>query len=104
MTAIKTGLIFTGFALLLSACATVVAPDADTAQDNSPSARMANPASLNCLQQNGKLQTVKTSQGETTYCLLPSGKKCEEWDMFRGNCPVRTVNANRKFGNQSKHD
>ena len=104
MTAIKTGLIFTSFAFLLSACATVAAPDAPKTQDNSPSARMANPASLNCLQQRGKLQTLKTSQGEVTYCLLPSGKKCEEWDMFRGNCPVRTVNANRKFGNQSTND
>ena len=104
MTAIKTGLIFTTLALLLSACASVSAPADNNAQDNSPSARMANPASLNCIQQNGKLQTVRTSQGEVTYCLLPGGKKCEEWDMFRGNCPVRTVNANRKFGNQSKND
>ena len=101
MIALKTGLISTTFACLLTACAS--APT-DTPAANSATARMANPASLNCIQQKGKLQTVKTAQGEVTYCLLPSGKKCEEWDMFRGNCPVRTVNVNRNFGNQSKHD
>ena len=81
-------------ALTLSACA--VAPP------SAPSggvARTANPASMNCLQNRGTLETVQTPQGEQTYCLLPGGKRCEEWDMFRGNCPTRTVNVKmKKFG------
>lgn len=62
-------------------------------------ARAANPASMNCIQQKGTLQIERNAQGEIAYCLLPSGKRCEEWDMFRGNCPTRTVNVGlKKFG------
>lgn len=64
-------------------------------------ARAASPASLNCLQNHGRLETHRTPEGERTDCVLPSGKRCDEWEMFRGNCPVRTVNADgihRLFG------
>ena len=80
--------------VLLSACASTppqpLAVDAHTA-------RSANPASLNCLQNHGKLEIRQTPEGEKADCLLPSGKRCDEWEMFRGNCPTRTVNANMSF-------
>lgn len=80
--------------LLLSACAAT--PQASSPQG---SIQGANPASLNCLQNQGRLETVHTPQGAVTYCHLPGGKRCEEWDMFRGNCPTRTVNVKmKKFG------
>lgn len=60
-------------------------------------ARAASPASLNCLQNHGKLEVHQTPEGEKADCLLPSGKRCDEWEMFRGNCPTRTVNANMGF-------
>jgi hypothetical protein len=60
-------------------------------------ARAANPASLNCLQNHGKLEIHQTPEGEKADCLLPSGKRCDEWEMFRGNCPTRTVNASMGF-------
>lgn len=91
-------------ATALSACtvvAPVVAPDPKpaTIATDPTAARAANPASMNCIQQKGVLQIEHTSQGEVAYCLLPSGKRCEEWDMFRGNCPTRTVNVGmKKFG------
>lgn len=83
-------------AVALSACA---ATPPSSPLPKSGAALTVNPASMNCLQNHGTLQTVQTPQGEQTYCLLPGGKRCEEWDMFRGNCPTRTVNVNmKKFG------
>jgi hypothetical protein len=60
-------------------------------------ARAASPASLNCTQNHGKLEIYQTPEGEKANCLLPGGKVCDEWEMFRGNCPTRTVNANMGF-------
>ncbi|MBU0654278.1 MAG: DUF333 domain-containing protein [Gammaproteobacteria bacterium] len=90
--------------LNLHACTVVApaiapAPKADMTLTNPAIARAANPASMNCIQQKGTLQIERNAQGEIAYCLLPSGKRCEEWDMFRGNCPTRTVNVGlKKFG------
>ncbi|MBK8451729.1 MAG: DUF333 domain-containing protein [Thiofilum sp.] len=46
---------------------------------------MGNPASINCIKQGGKLQIV----GSVGYCQLPNGVKCEEWALFRGECPAK---------------
>jgi putative hemolysin len=89
----------TGFtltiAITLSACAST--PPAPIPVDPN-AARAASPASLNCIQNHGKLEIRQTPEGEKADCLLPSGKRCDEWEMFRGNCPTRTVNANGIFG------
>lgn len=76
-------------ALTLSACATPPAPTASVSVQPASASAALSPASMNCIQNNGTLRT----EGNTTWCLLPGGKRCEEWDMFRGNCPTRTVNA-----------
>jgi len=47
---------------------------------------LANPASTNCIDHNGSLQIVDTSEGQVGMCALPSGKVCEEWAYFRGEC------------------
>jgi len=44
---------------------------------------MANPASVHCIKSGGKLDMVKTAEGETGYCTLPSGERMEEWALFR---------------------
>lgn len=44
---------------------------------------MANPASVHCIKQGGKLDIVKESDGEVGYCTLPSGERIEEWSLFR---------------------
>ncbi len=82
--------------LLLGGC-TYIAPAKPESTHFGPRAeRAASPASLNCIQNNGKLEIIQTPSGEKGYCLLPDGKRCDEWEMFRGNCPTRTVNANLK--------
>lgn len=44
---------------------------------------MANPASVYCVKQGGKLAIVKEAAGEVGYCTLPSGERTEEWTLFR---------------------
>lgn len=53
-----------------------------------PAVGMANPASVNCIQKGGKLQMVNTPAGQAGYCTLPNGVRCEEWALFRGECPA----------------
>jgi hypothetical protein len=55
---------------------------------------IANPASVNCGKQGGVL-TIETGPGGGQYgvCSFPSGKQCEEWAMFRGECPVGGVDV-----------
>jgi putative hemolysin len=45
--------------------------------------QMANPASTNCVDQGGTLTITPDQVG---MCKLPSGKTCEEWALFRGEC------------------
>lgn len=85
---LTTGLVMT-VTLALSACATAPQPQ----PVDKHAARAASPASLNCLQNNGRLEVHHTPEGEKADCILPSGKRCDEWEMFRGNCPTRTVNV-----------
>ena len=50
-------------------------------------AGLANPASVNCLDQDGFLFIVQARDGgEYGMCQLPSGKFCEEWALFREEC------------------
>lgn len=47
---------------------------------------MANPASVNCIKVGGKLILQSTSPSDVGMCQLPSGKVCEQWALFRGEC------------------
>lgn len=86
-------------ALLVAACGTAPNPKPST-HVPPQAARAANPASLNCIQNGGKLEIYRMPNGdERADCILRDGKRCDEWEMFRGNCPTRTVNAGlQKFG------
>ncbi|MGX5089134.1 putative hemolysin [Enterobacter sp. UPMP2052] len=44
---------------------------------------MANPASVHCIKQGGRLDIVKESGGEVGYCTLSSGERIDEWTLFR---------------------
>ncbi len=50
---------------------------------------MANPASQNCLDLGGKLD-IRTGDdgGQVGYCTLPDGTECEEWALFKKECPA----------------
>lgn len=53
---------------------------------------IANPASTNCVQQGGK-STIQTKEDGSQYslCYFDDARACEEWAMFRGECPVGGV-------------
>lgn len=49
---------------------------------------LANPASQNCLDLGGQLSMRKNENGEYGVCLFEDNRQCEEWALFRGECPV----------------
>lgn len=61
----------------------------------SPTARVtqaagiANPASVYCLEKGGRLTIRKRGDGgEYGICTFTDGRQCEEWALWRGECPV----------------
>jgi putative hemolysin len=54
-----------------------------------PPAQLANPASANCVEQGGVLLISKRGDGgEFGLCNFEDNRACEEWALFRGECPV----------------
>ena len=51
---------------------------------------IANPASVYCIEQGGKLEIRKTANGEVGYCHLPDGRIIEEWAFFRSGTTDKT--------------
>ncbi len=52
-----------------------------------PEAGIANPASVYCEKQGGKLEIrTDSSGGQVGICVFPNGSECEEWAYFRGEC------------------
>lgn len=48
-----------------------------------------NPASKNCIEKGGTLQILKRGDGgEYGVCFFEDNRQCEEWALFKGNCPV----------------
>ena len=77
----KTLTILMLMAFLLSACAVknVQPPNL---------INMANPASTNCEKVGGKVE-IKTRPdgGEYGVCVFSDNRQCEEWALYRGECP-----------------
>lgn len=58
-------------------------------QSPSPSTTLANPASVNCGKVGGKLFIQKDGTGnEYGLCDFGDNMQCEEWALYRGDCPV----------------
>lgn len=50
---------------------------------------LANPASVNCTQKGGQLQTqTRPDGGQYGLCFFEDNYACEEWALFYGDCPV----------------
>jgi hypothetical protein len=62
-----------------------------------PRVGIPNPASVNCGKQGGSLELRPSANGGSYgVCLFSGGRECEEWAMFRGECPVGGVPITRK--------
>lgn len=85
---IRSSLVMSLMALSLSACAQAAGP-ADP-----PSVGMANPASVHCVRQGGRVDIRNGPGGQYGVCVFQDGRQCEEWALFRdGRCvaaPART--------------
>jgi putative hemolysin len=50
-------------------------------------ALIANPASVYCEQNNGKVEIrTDVSGGQAGVCVFADGSECEEWAYFNGEC------------------
>ena len=50
---------------------------------------IANPASVNCINKGGTLSIQKRGDGgEYGVCIFEDNRQCEEWALFRGECPA----------------
>lgn len=57
--------------------------------ENATSTGLANPASVNCVEKGGIVEMREdVAGGQYGMCVFSDGKQCEEWAMFRGECPV----------------
>ncbi len=45
----------------------------------------ANPASVYCVQQGGKLEAFTENGGRVTYCVLSDDERVEQWQFYRDN-------------------
>lgn len=61
--------------------------------------QMANPASVYCKENDGKLEIRKGNGGESGFCIFPDGSECEEWAFFRKECFSETE---RKFNESGR--
>jgi putative hemolysin len=70
--------------ILITACTAAATPPTPT-----PGVGLANPASVNCVDQGGQLEfRTDGSGGQYGVCLFDDNRQCEEWAMLRGDCPV----------------
>lgn len=63
--------------------ATLAVTGCASRQPAKPEVGMANPASVYCQKQGGKLDSVQTEAGTSSYCTLPNGERMEEWALYR---------------------
>lgn len=56
---------------------------------STPVANLANPASENCVKVGGRV-SIESKEDGTQYglCYFEDNRACEEWALFRGECPV----------------
>ena len=71
--------------------ATVEPTDSDSSSGGEDADGLANPASLNCVEQGGELEIRDEEGGQAGYCIFPDSSECEEWAYFRGECVPGTA-------------
>lgn len=53
-----------------------------------PQPQLANPASVRCIEQGGALRMDRRPDGgQFGVCVFADDYQCEEWALFRGECP-----------------
>jgi hypothetical protein len=86
-------LFFLASLVLLGAGCGAILPAENPVNTNVPTVNeqpgLANPASVNCEEKGGFLRIEKRGDGgEFGVCYFEDNRQCEEWALFRGECPV----------------
>ena len=72
-------------ALMVAGCSLMAACVEASAQG----VQLTNPASVNCGQKGGALRMERRPDGgQYGVCVFTDNYQCEEWAMFRGECPI----------------
>jgi putative hemolysin len=74
--------------LVVASCVSpsLVPTPASSVESNDP-AQIANPASVYCESNGGKVEMrTEADGGQFGVCLFPDGSQCDEWAYFRGEC------------------
>jgi len=77
-------------AILISACSEKPALTEKPSPSSVPAkeAGIANPASVNCEEKGGKLAMHDRGElGIYGVCVFEDNRQCEEWALYRGECP-----------------
>lgn len=69
----------------------------NTTSNNNNSVGLANPASELCIKAGGKLEILSNDKGQFGMCTFPSGEKCDEWALFRGECNINDVSITARY-------
>jgi putative hemolysin len=73
---------------LVSACSSKPAPTITPSPASANEPGIANPASVNCEEKGGKLEMRNRGElGQYGVCLFEDNLQCEEWALYRGECP-----------------
>lgn len=87
----KKALIFLPLIALVLAgysCQTTPAKQTQNAIENQ--AGLANPASVYCQENDGRLDIRTNEDGsQTGFCIFTDGSECEEWSYYRGECQAK---------------
>ena len=67
----------------LSACAVLLLAGCTATSGENKAVGMANPASVYCEEQGGRVEIRQGPNGQIGYCHLPDGRVVEEWELFR---------------------
>jgi putative hemolysin len=87
--------------LVLVACSSSATPAA--APTASTGGAIANPASVNCEKQGGKLTIEKRGDGgEFGVCWFEDALQCEEWALMRSECPAGGIKVTG-YGPQGRY-
>ncbi|MFH0961578.1 MAG: DUF333 domain-containing protein [archaeon] len=58
----------------------------DSTSSGGGQTEIANPASVKCIREGGKLAIKEADGGQIGICHFPDGTSCEEWAYYRGEC------------------
>lgn len=62
---------------------------------------LANPASEFCAENGGQWKTWNNAVGESGICYFSELRQCEEWAMYRGECPVGGADLSEHLNNKA---